>query len=164
VGYKTDRYFHRNAERAWFHGLFTGFYHYLMPELCPETQASHFLSQIAPHHHQLPMVCDFEQAGLSEEWLKRYLNAIKTLSHGGTQMVYSSWSKIHKMVGYNKRWLSRYLLWVAHWGVQKPLIPTPWKMYEFHQYTSSGKIPGHRGRVDLNRFKGSPDSLLRKYG
>ena len=38
-------------------------------------------------------------------------------------------------------------LWVAHYGVSEPRINYP---YEMWQYTSSGKIAGIDGNVDLN--------------
>lgn len=163
VGTKTDRHFHKNAERALASGLLVGHYHYLMPNSNPEQQALHFWEQQAPHLYDLPPVVDFEQSGLSGEWLQRWLVRYKELSNT-RPMIYSNWNSIHRMVGWNRRWLSRYKLWVAHWYQQKPMLPTPWKQYEFHQYTNKGNVPGHKGRVDLNRFKSSGQALFNTYG
>jgi GH25 family lysozyme M1 (1,4-beta-N-acetylmuramidase) len=46
-------------------------------------------------------------------------------------------------------------LWVAHWGVAAPLVPASswagngWSLW---QYSSSGRVKGIAGRVDLNRL------------
>lgn len=52
-------------------------------------------------------------------------------------------------------------LWVAHYGVERPLIPRSWHGPgpRFWQYTGEGSCPGIRGRVDLNIFHGSPADL-----
>lgn len=47
-------------------------------------------------------------------------------------------------------------LWIANWGVRRPAVPARnWagKGWTIWQFTSSGTIPGVRGRVDLNRLR-----------
>jgi lysozyme len=46
-------------------------------------------------------------------------------------------------------------LWVAHWGVPAPLVPaSTWagNSWSVWQYSSSGRVKGITGRVDLNRL------------
>ena len=46
-------------------------------------------------------------------------------------------------------------LWVAHWGVPAPLVPaSTWagNSWSVWQYSSSGRVKGISGRVDLNRL------------
>ena len=46
-------------------------------------------------------------------------------------------------------------LWVAHWGVPAPLVPaSSWagNSWSVWQYSSSGRVKGITGRVDLNRL------------
>lgn len=47
-------------------------------------------------------------------------------------------------------------LWVAHYGVERPLIPRSWHGAgpRFWQHTGEGSCPGIKGRVDLNVFYG----------
>jgi GH25 family lysozyme M1 (1,4-beta-N-acetylmuramidase) len=48
-------------------------------------------------------------------------------------------------------------LWVAHWSVRKPALPANnWNRrgWSVWQFTSSGRIAGINGRVDLNRLRG----------
>jgi lysozyme len=42
-------------------------------------------------------------------------------------------------------------LWIAHFGVAKPTIPRPWEKFAIWQHTSTGRVPGIEGDVDLNR-------------
>jgi len=48
-----------------------------------------------------------------------------------------------------------HLLWIANWGVRRPSVPArSWlgRGWAVWQYTSSGRVKGIRGRVDLNRL------------
>jgi GH25 family lysozyme M1 (1,4-beta-N-acetylmuramidase) len=47
-------------------------------------------------------------------------------------------------------------LWVAHWGVSKPIIPKPWEDWALHQYEGTP--------LDRNRFRGSVDDWCRTFG
>lgn len=46
-------------------------------------------------------------------------------------------------------------LWVAHWGVSCPNAPSGWRGWEFWQYSSTGRVPGIAGNVDLDKFNGT---------
>jgi lysozyme len=46
-------------------------------------------------------------------------------------------------------------LWVAHWGASCPLLPPNWGRLRFWQYSSSGRVAGISGDVDLNLYNGS---------
>lgn len=56
---------------------------------------------------------------------------------------------------------SRYDVWVAHYGVEAPGYP---ERYGIHQYTSTGKLPGYVGPLDLNRSVKDYATLIRKAG
>jgi len=50
---------------------------------------------------------------------------------------------------------AKYPLWVAEWGVSRPTVPAGnWarRGYSVWQYTSSGRVPGISGRVDMDRL------------
>jgi GH25 family lysozyme M1 (1,4-beta-N-acetylmuramidase) len=62
----------------------------------------------------------------------------------------------------NTEWFARNgytVLWIAHWtSASQPLVPAGnWagSGWTFWQYSSTGTVPGIRGRVDLNRLNGS---------
>jgi hypothetical protein len=50
-------------------------------------------------------------------------------------------------------------LWVAHYGTSCPLVPPTWNRWTFHQFTSSGRISGISGNVDVNHFNGTLTQL-----
>lgn len=47
-----------------------------------------------------------------------------------------------------------YPLWVAHYGTVCPLVPHPWHIWSFWQYTGSGGL-------DLNKFNGPYAQLMK---
>lgn len=50
-------------------------------------------------------------------------------------------------------------LWVAHYGTSCPLVPPTWTRWTFHQHTSSGRVRGITGNVDMNIFNGTRAQL-----
>jgi hypothetical protein len=50
-------------------------------------------------------------------------------------------------------------LWVAHWFVNAPQIPSGWTSWTFWQYADNGSVPGIAGRVDRDRFDGDGGAL-----
>jgi hypothetical protein len=56
-------------------------------------------------------------------------------------------------------------LWIAHYGTSCPMVPPTWSnlsgvQWMFHQHTSSGRVQGISGDVDMNRFNGTMSQLL----
>jgi GH25 family lysozyme M1 (1,4-beta-N-acetylmuramidase) len=49
--------------------------------------------------------------------------------------------------------LGRWPLWIAHWGVARPVVPAPWKTWRLWQYAS--------GQPDLDVFNGTADQARR---
>jgi len=56
---------------------------------------------------------------------------------------------LHGSAGHGK-----YPLWIAHYGVRHPSVPTPWARWDLWQYTDKGAVRGIKGKVDLNLFRG----------
>lgn len=54
----------------------------------------------------------------------------------------------------------RYPLWVAHYNVSKPRVPSPWKYWTFWQYTDKKDVPG-TGKVDASYFNGGMEDLVK---
>ena len=100
----------------------------------------------------------FEVAGSAELrlWVRKWLKLVEA-GLGERPLVYTnstSWSA----TGNSKEFAKRgHHLWVANWGVKRPTVPANnWagRGWTVWQFTSSGRLPGIPGRVDLNRFKG----------
>jgi lysozyme len=59
--------------------------------------------------------------------------------------------------------LAQYGLWLAAYQATMPRPPAPWSFVAIWQHTSSGRVPGIDGDVDLNVFNG-PRERLSLYG
>jgi lysozyme len=49
--------------------------------------------------------------------------------------------------------LTKYPLWIAHYGVASPTIPHPWMDFAAWQYTDKGVVPGVQTLVDLSWYR-----------
>ena len=57
--------------------------------------------------------------------------------------------------------LGTYHLWIAHYEVDCPRLPDGWQGWRFWQHSSSGRVPGVSGPVDLDAFAGTKLELRR---
>ena len=53
---------------------------------------------------------------------------------------------------FDRRLAEAYPLWVAQYGVETPEDNGKWSSWVGFQYSSTGRVAGIRGNVDLNRF------------
>ena len=65
--------------------------------------------------------------------------------------IYTSYSKWLEVMQNETRWASR-RLWVANYGVSVPRLPSPWKKWCVWQYSSTGRLNGYSGNLDLDKF------------
>jgi len=142
-------------------GMVRGAYQYFRAGDDPIQQADILLGKIGtPADGDLPPTLDLEtldgqSAATVVANVKSWLSYVKTKT-GRTPMVYTSpgfWPSIGSPD------LSAYVLWVAHWGVTCPSMPTGWSTWSFHQYSDSGTVSGISGAVDLDVFDGDQDAL-----
>ena len=84
------------------------------------------------------------------ETLRAWLDRVSA-AFGVSPMIYTSTWAWGQMT-LRPAWASRYPLWVADYSAPVS-IPTPWSAWTYHQYTSSGAVPGIIGSVDLNRYR-----------
>lgn len=78
---------------------------------------------------------------------------------GFSPIVYTgTWfTSTHNIAAYPE--LAAYGLWLAAYQEQMPAPPPPWSTLAFWQHSSSGRVPGIVGDVDLNVFNGSADRI-----
>ena len=70
---------------------------------------------------------------------------------GVKPIIYTSAGAWRKVFGDAlQEWAAHYPLWVAHYDVERPMLPAEWDTAVLWQYTSRGSHPGVRGHVDLN--------------
>jgi GH25 family lysozyme M1 (1,4-beta-N-acetylmuramidase) len=161
-----DPTFATNRAGARANGLIVGAYHFARPDPSKGDaveEARWFVSQADPKPGNLLPVLDLETSkGLDQQgitlWARRWVAEVRRLT-GVTPLMYTSPYGWASRTG-DSRSLARdgVPLWVAHWGVESPLLPAAdwdgngWRVW---QHTSDGHVAGIRGRVDLDVVKGT---------
>ena len=167
-------YFSSDFAGAGAAGLFRGAYHYARPRLplsSATDQARYFVSIAgslgAPL--DLPAVLDLEETGgLGRadlaQWARVWLAEVERLT-GRPPIVYTGYYFWQDQVGAPTDIGARYRLWLPSYPADpnsttfRPLVPSGWATWTFWQYTSSGRVPGIVGNVDMNRFCCDPAGL-----
>jgi lysozyme len=145
-----------NAQGASAAGLKIGFYHYAHPELnAPETEAANFYRNVKQYKADFPHVLDVEgaAAGIGADkltaWCVKYLQEVEKLT-GHPAMLYTGASFAKSNLG---KELSKWPLWVAHYGATTPMANSTWDAWSVFQYTSSGTVSGIVGHADVNAME-----------
>lgn len=166
VGY-TNSYLAADWKASAAAGIYRGAYHFARPDTRTgdaAAEARYFVSVAGTQHAagDLPPVLDLETTGgLSvaalTAWTKTWLRTVEGLT-GRTPIIYVSPSFWETNLG-NSRDFTHYPLWVAHYGVASPRVPGGWPTWTFWQGTSTGRVTGITGNVDMNAFHGSLSEL-----
>ncbi|MDR6243129.1 GH25 family lysozyme [Paenibacillus hunanensis] len=177
---KIDPMFIQNITGARKAGLLVGAYHYLDESVTTPAQAraaanKFYTAILAGGGVDLPPVLDYESkaTGVTPAQATAialaFLQEIERLT-GKRPMLYTYPSFIGNFTG-----LSAYPLWIARYSASRvPEDAQGWRSWEFWQYSdgtdggtlpsSSRKVNGISGPVDLNEFNGTVADLQRKYG
>jgi len=129
----------KGAQKA---GLMVGGYHFFHGS---SKEASHFRS-VAQNLHLDYVILDSEDTTLKSDLTKVSLSFLDAVADLGKPVFYSnpSYIKAH----YNRA-MTKYPLWIAHYGVSKPDVPF-WSSWSAWQYNDKGSVPGIAGAVDFN--------------
>jgi lysozyme len=141
-----------------------GAYCYLDWSIPAIEQAIYFCNAIKNDPPELPPIVDFEcrknnPAGTTGQ-LWNWLTYVEEHT-GKVPMIYTAPYYWYEFGSTNIAW-KKYPLWIANYGVVKPLIPLPWTDYTFWQYTDKGdgkKYGCEALGVDLNWFNGGKEQL-----
>ena len=162
----TDTRFATNWAAARQAGIYRGAYHFARPSRgTAVAQAKYFVSRVGSFKGAgtLPPVLDLETTGgLSpaelRTWVSNWLTTTETLTGRTPILYFSSYFWIDHLG--NSTAFTRYPLWVAHYTTASaPIVPGGWRSWTFWQYTSSGRLSGIAGNVDMNRFHGTGAQL-----
>jgi GH25 family lysozyme M1 (1,4-beta-N-acetylmuramidase) len=170
-GFAADQTFIRNRSGAKRAGLAFGGFHFARPAgTTPRAvianavaQADLFVSVAQPQTGELAPVLDLERTGgLSpaslRAWTGAWLNEVQ-LQVGIRPTIYASptfWR--HAVADAGVFATAGSSLWVAHWHVNAPRVPAAnWGAigWSFWQWTNCSRVPGIRGCVDGDRYRGS---------
>lgn len=153
--YYKDIKLEQNYTGAKAAGLMIGFYHFFRPstEADALAEAQFFANTIGNKIPDCRLALDLEvTGGLTPSFLSTladiFLKEIKRLT--GKEVVlytYTSFAQTSLTT-----LLSKYPLWIAHYGVTQPGNNPIWNSWIGFQYSSTGTVPGISGDVDLNVF------------
>jgi GH25 family lysozyme M1 (1,4-beta-N-acetylmuramidase) len=163
----TNPYFDGDWAGARRAGVFRGAYHFARPSVgSAARQARYFVHKAGTFQGRgvLPPVLDLESSGglgvaSLREWSRTWLQTVTRLT-GRKPMIYTSPYFWESALG-NAQGFTDYRLWVAHYGTTHPRVPGGWKTWTFWQRSSTGRITGISGAVDINRFNGTRTQLAR---
>lgn len=159
-----DRKFARNWAEAGRVGILRGAYQFFRPGQDAVEQADYLIARIrAEGPMDLPPVIDVEatdglNAGAVEAAVGRWIDRVES-TLGVRPIIYSGKYFWQDNVG-NTRRFADYPLWHAQYtGAACPNIADAWPRWTFWQYSSSGRVAGVDGDVDVNRFNGDEAAL-----
>lgn len=152
----SDSTFSRNINDAVNAGIKVGVYYYSTAtdaaEAASEAQYVSFLLTNYKDKIELPVVFDYETGGrLTSNVMQSTGNAAcrsfcDTISaEGYTPMIYANWTALTKYIG-GTSLDDQYKIWLAQWSS----VPTFGGEFYTWQYTSSGRVNGINGNVDMN--------------
>jgi len=151
----VDTRFEQNYANAKANGLLVGLYYYATATTVAEaqTQARAFAALASGKSIDGRLALDFEQlGGLSHEQVNEIALAFldELVSVSGLQgVLYSDLSNARDV--FDAR-MTKYPLWIAHYGVTQPGDPGKWTSWAGFQYSDTGSVPGISGNVDLDHF------------
>ena len=173
----ADRDFKSNWREAKLAGLPRGPYWFYDSRVDPGQQAELWISLLNGDFGELPLFCDFEDSygGSFGGWKNWYsfIERIKDLAPEKEISIYTAyyyWLENTVSVGIpasSLEYFKQYPLWIANYGVSKPLVPKPWSDWTFWQYTANGDggIYGVESKnIDLNYFNGDKAAFLNRFG
>jgi len=173
----TDPQFLDNWQKAKDAGLLRGAYHYLDYTKPGIDQANYFADLLKNDPGELPPVIDYElrrtdnypsaALGFLRDCLDQLVKRSELFEDAAIKrpMIYISpgfWTEYGDLTK-SDYWI-QFPLWIAHWTTSStPLIPPPWTMWQFWQFSEKG--PGEAFgseslTMDMNRFNGTLDELM----
>ena len=157
---EVDSCFNDNWQAMKDAGIIRGAYHFFLAADDPTQQADFFIKTVGTlDPGDLPPVIDVESASGASSNLaaavQTWLSVVEQ-GLGRRPMIYTAPSY------WNANLTSAfgdYPLWVAEYGVSSPRAVNGWDNWTFWQYSSTGKVNGVNGSVDLDDFNGTSESL-----
>lgn len=133
-------------------GVPVGAYHYIIGSASMAEQSAAFDSAVGTKDLRLGRWIDVEDTREGTKLNQQQVRGYAALQPDmGIYTSKGAWNAIMGGVYLNDR-----KLWVAHYTTAStPLLPTGWSKYWLWQHTSSGRLAGYAGNLDMNRFSGT---------
>ena len=163
---QIDRFFERNYNECKKYNIPCGAYHYSYARNKEQAikEAKYMLKAIKGKTFEYPIAFDIEEPEILNNCTRAEITDIitgfcETMEDAGYYVtVYSSKSRVES---FEKIVTDKYDIWLAQWGVTEPTTTKP---YGIWQYTSTGKVAGVLGNVDLNYCYKDYPAIIRNNG
>lgn len=167
VGY-TDKNcdgFYQEAKRL---GKKLGVYHFARPDLGNSAidEADYFVKETLGYHKEAILVLDWESGNLGNvSWAKEWLDRVYSKT-GVKPLIYMS-ASVMNSYDWSSVVAADYGLWVASYGTNNGTAQESvfnkyplkhWSFYALWQYTSTGRLDGYNGNLDVNYFNGDTNA------
>jgi len=151
-GIWKDTAFERHYAEFTARGVPVGAYHYIIGSQPIQAQADAFNLAVGLKDMRLGCWIDVEDTRANTKlYRQNVLDYAELQPDMGIYTSKNAWSVI--MGG---AYLTDRKLWVAHYTSNPyPLMPTGWDNWILWQHTSSGRLSGYNGNLDMNRFNGT---------
>lgn len=169
----TDPYLKDFADKTLASGRVLGLYHFATGYNW-KAEADYFLSRVGNYIGKAVLILDFESSAVTTggvQFATNWLNYVKEKT-GSTPMFYTylgvenslNWSSLSKQY---PLWLAQYNNYNTVNGFQPRSLYGSlkyWAKMTCFQYTSSGRLIGYNGNLDLNVFYGTKEDWCKKAG
>lgn len=171
-----DKCFNKNWSKAKLANLPRGSYWFYDSRVSPKKQAELWMEILGADRGELPLFADFEDEyrGPYGKWNDFYdfLETLNELAPEKEKAIYTAyyyWVERTISVGIpiqSLNYFKQYPLWIANYGVSKPLVPKPWDDWTFWQFTAKGDglLYGVESKnIDLNYFNGDENKFRKRF-
>lgn len=145
----VDAFYAENRAGAEAHGLAFGAYHFFTPGEDAAEQATFFLQHAQPKHGEIVPTLDYERPPAVRAPAEAFVTAVKR-ELGHYPMFYTFLSFAEGMRIPPGSPLAQCPLWLADFTTARPAAPRPWHEIVIWQHSSTGKVAGVGGSVDLD--------------
>ena len=167
VGY-TDQKCDKFYQQAKSLGKKLGVYHFARPDLrnTAVAEADWFIRETKGYHKEAILILDWESGDLKNvTWAKQWLDRVYEKT-GVKPVIYMS-ASVMSSADWSSVANADYGLWVANYGSNNGTAQESvfnkyplkyWTFYALWQYTSTGRLDGYNGNLDLNYFSGDKEA------
>ena len=158
-GMQTEREFENHYREFKARGVPMGAYHFIVEYRSAAEQADYFARQVSGKELKLGYWCDVELENGAKKLTAPQVEAYMSLAEAklGEFGIYTSRYMWGRIFGNRNPFTSR-KLWTAHYtDGNAPLLPFGWQSWWLWQYSSSGRLAGYNGNLDMNRFNGTEE-------
>jgi GH25 family lysozyme M1 (1,4-beta-N-acetylmuramidase) len=151
-GIWKDTAFERHYAEFTARGVPCGAYHYIIGNAEIKAQADAFNVAVGLKDMRLGCWIDVEDTRANTKLYRK--NVLDYAALQPDMGIYTSKGAWNAIMG--GTYLTDRKLWVAHYTTNPyPLMPTGWDNWILWQHTSSGRLAGYAGNLDMNRFNGN---------